>query len=509
MTPNQEQFGEDIQAQELEARDKMAVNINNLISAHMRKSSDRGRLVETRLRERFAKQANEISQEVKALQVSQEQELDAFKTKALLNWHAQTLTNLMERYTFMIKMHGGEDATINSPEEMEGLVQLGENILSTKNMKDLLAESNKSALLDSVAIESSTRPDHLEVLKRMEASAVLSPEDWKIIVDHMLSTMKGNTSRLDKSVALQMMSQMTPQNRLEFMQKILKQDNEVGYDMIMQMFRAGFVTQVQVQSVLEERSKAEPTPVEAAHIHGLSAMIKDPKVIREKEKLNKQLSPYKRIFGHKNVAKELLTVEGVTGVLLAANGALTVFANVAANLGTGDVISAVANPGNVIGFAQLAGGAQLSGGFGGLTRTPMQVGATLTRGKEARNKDVEARQNAVLEQMMMDLGNQPEYAEVYYRYADKIAGTYQKRVREGISHKKMSLEDMGMDAASVEAQAPGLKPNQIEAQCNEWARKFFSMGEGISRPSAEAQRNFIDEAYEKQTKQTMKSRLHL
>lgn len=487
MPLSNKQIGEKLQTQQDSAVEKMADDQKLLMSTYINKSTEEGGNVRSRLIVLFGDQAEEITKEIgreiDAIQAGHEQEMIDFQTDAALRRHSAALEGLMERYVLMHNVHGNEDSKIDTQGEAIALGTHGEIMLDAFDVSRALDETR----VDFDQVERSINPDHLDIIRELENGNL----DWDRVLPVLLPLMKGKGSQLDKCVGVQMLTYIKkPADRMEFMRKIANKPN--GADIMMAMYRNNFVTQVQIDMVAEENNML-----------ALREKIKDPKIAKHKLIIAKRTQPSKRIFGHRNIAQKNLTVKNVGGALVAANGALIIFANVAANAGTGDFGAAIVNPGNFFGAALLVGGMQASDGGGGLMPTPLEAGSKLARGKEVREKENLERKNAVIEGMKTDLANNKKYAKLYYKYADKIAGKYENKRKEGKASQGMTLDEMGIDSKGLAKL--GLTPENTERQLNKWAKKFVDMGENISRPGADAQRSFIDETYEFYTGKTMES----
>ncbi len=496
MPKGKEQLGDKLKAQEIAKVEKWAnVDQEELMAAHLRHSKKEGGLVRSRLIARFKKQAEKITKEVERIQAQHEREMRALEANHYLNLHAKSMEALMARFDTVIRGHGGDDAEINTEGEAISLGIHGEKMLKAFDARNIVAKSRMSFQV----IEDSMEIDHIDLIRELNENPVITPKQWDdVIVPHLLSLMKGKGgSQLDRCVGVQMMTYMDAPERMTFMRKIAKKEN--GADIMMAMYRGNFVTQIQVDMVAEEFLKSK----QGAKMLTLREKIKDPRILKQKEITAQRMQAREGIIGHRNTTKSLLTVGGVGGTILAANGALTVFVNVAANLGTGDVISAVANPGHLLGFTEMAVGAVASKGGGGLMPAPLEAGSMLTRGKEVKQKEREEVQNTVMASMMDDFANNPEYAKVYYGNANDIAKTFKEKADAGISSQGMTLAEMKIDPEELAKK--GLNPIATEKQLNKWAKRFVSNEGGFTRTSGESQINFIDKTYLKNVGKTMES----
>jgi hypothetical protein len=195
-----------------------------------------------------------------------------------------------------------------------------------------------------------------------------------------------------------------------------------------------------------------------------------------------------RNFGHKNYAKEVFSLKGIASAFLVANGALTTVGNVVVNLDTGNML----NPYLYAGLLTVAGGLQLSDGFGGMLPTPLEGVGKLS---EDKGEKLDAKAQERKEYMHRELGNNPKVAEFYFKYAEQIVTAYSKK-RESLPKDKinLTLDDLGLKYTDIEPNKVQSVPQaEIESQITKWVKVMEQNEYGMALKGADAHQKFIND----------------
>lgn len=196
-----------------------------------------------------------------------------------------------------------------------------------------------------------------------------------------------------------------------------------------------------------------------------------------------------RNFGHKNYAREVFSLKGIVSAFAVANGTLTTVGNVIVNLDTGNML----NPYLYAGLGMVAGGLQLSNGFGGMAPTPLEGIGRITEEKgEKEDEKADARH----EYMDRELGNRPKIAEFYYKNAEKIVHTYlEKKKSLPKDQIKITFADLGLVHGELEPNDLNDVPQAvIEKYTTKWVKIIRQNEYGEARKSAEQHQAFINES---------------
>jgi hypothetical protein len=326
----------------------------------------------------------------------------------------------------------------------------------------------------------SFRPDLASILKKANKREVLSEADWNLMVDEV-AKVGANPNKMQQAEVMLVLHNLPAADRTELLRRIVA---EPGFPNLAQtlplMVSMQYVSTGQAVAVLEERiqtlQKKAGNEAEILQLQTLLPQLSSPKVratqarVTEVQRKTGEFMS-KRVYGHKNYAREFLTFKGMGSAILTALGGMTVAMNVAMNLTQPWELPT--NKSLWIGMTELTGGLQMSNGLGGLVSTPMEMLAKVAKdGHEEEDDKIKKNRTEV----KMDTLNYYRQANFYATYANRITQVY-KAKKEATEEPKVriTLRDLGVE--KKEDLPDALKPlfdqqETLEQKISEWAFRF-------------------------------------
>lgn len=521
-----EAFDAQLQENQAEAVKALDTTLTDKMAWALRASNEYGQAAESRLKAVLGAKAEQATQEIRQIRDTQAGELNEVERRILLDTQKVVFTSIQERTFLWLDMAAmdktkadGQEAVSSMPE----LVKLKE-ISSMIELMDVqgmvynaLPEGMKKSYLRSVG--RSFNPDFYDVLKKNNDGKDLLDADWTLLLTEV-SELGTNPNSLEQSSVIMTLGLLSPANRTELVRRMVKEESFPNFEAVLTtMVGSGYLTVLQATEVLDEKIaslEGNPKAKEAleslqatrARINGESMKRTQTETAEIRIKAAKHYST--RSFGHKNRARELLTVKGIGSALLTVNGMMTVFANVA--MGLSDPLDIPLNPALWIGVAQVGAGLEMSGGHGGLVSTPKKLAAKLVTDKDEEKDDkMEAYKTA----FKTELNNYHREAHFYANYAERIVTVYKaKKAKNPDQPATITLKDIGVtkkEDLPEQFQDLWEKKSVLEAKMTEWVAQFSrtNSADAMRAPEAQGQRDFIEAARKEVGARDMKPYIEL
>lgn len=460
-------------SQELRAREAVAVEdmnklIDDRIDWSMSNLGDMGIIVSNEMKTFYRQKMQELSQEAERLKG----DLDNQEILALQD---QIVVSLNKRLSLSLEIAGGTGIhdLVSTPQEMETLKRQGPAIIQNTDTATLIhdyllereATHPGAAARYEEKLGRSIRPDTYELLQKTVDGRPLDKKDWTILIDYYHRLYNKDLVGPERTVAISILDTLKPADRMELLEQ-MKQD-PILPKLLLDLTSAGYLEKDQVEYFLDrhpEILQANPT---------LLQDMNGPKVRAMQEKMEKvRVEIPKRLgtvtYGNRNTARQLLTFKGIGSTLLAANGAMTVAANVLMEIT--NPASLLENPCLYLGMAEMGVGLEVSHGLAGLAPQPSKALAKLTADKdEAQDDQTELEERA----FGKTFGNNNLEARFYYTFADRIVDAYKKKSEaEKVSNPHLTMTDLGLkweDLPEVYRTEP---KEYFENQISTWAAEF-------------------------------------
>ncbi len=473
-------------------------NANDLIEQYMdfsvRHSTDTGMLQSQGLRQLYTQKAEELRTEIQRL------EGDTANETLLKMQDVIMREGLMKRLGLMFEITAGAgvNAMVSTPEELDRLRTQGVALIQNTDPANLIAEylAKHNPKLETIYLEKlgrSVKPDSFDILTKIVGGSGLDKDDkqtWDIVLDHARALKENSATGVEKSVAIAVVSALKAADRLELISRMAE---EPDFPKFLETLVAS--TYLQVDQALYFLDGRIPTmkdddPKKLEWI-ALRAKIASPEMQQRQNKVEfvRQESPQhisNVSYGHRNTARELLTFRGIGGTLLAANGAVTILANVMVDLT--DPLAIPTNPGFLLGMAQLGVGLEMNRGFAGTMLQPSKTAAKLLGDKDQAVDDENALQR---EAFARQFGRYPAEAKFYYTMADKIMATYKKKMADTHDTRPpITIEDLGLKWEDLPKEYQSENKQTFETQISHWAADFYQT---FRIRDTEIQKNNMDE----------------
>jgi hypothetical protein len=460
-------------------------NANDLIEKYMdfsvRHSTDTGMIQSQGLRQLYTQKAEELRTEIQRLQGDTTDKMLLEMQDVLMNVGLRKRLGLM----FEITAGRGTSAMVSTPEELDRLRTQGVALIQNTDPANLIAEhlakydAKHHTKLETIYLEKlgrSVKPDSFDILTKIVGDSGLDKNDtdtWDIVLDHARALKENSATGVEKSVAIAVVSALKAADRLELIRRMAE---EPDFPKFLETLVASTYLQVdQALYFLDERipTMKDDDPKKLEWI-ALRATIAGPEMQQRQNKVEfvRQESP-KHIsnvsYGQRNTARELLTFRGIGGTLLAANGAVTILANVMVDLT--DPLAIPTNPGFLLGMAQLGVGLEMNRGFAGTMLQPSKTAAKLLGNKDQAVDDENALQR---EAFARSFGRYPAEAKFYYTMADKIMATYKKKMADTHDTRPpLTIEDLGLKWEDLPKEYQSENKQTFETQISHWAADFY------------------------------------
>jgi hypothetical protein len=240
------------------------------------------------------------------------------------------------------------------------------------------------------------------------------------------------------------------------------------------------------------KTLSDPAKIQELQRYILS--VQDPEMAKAQEQVEtakvKDMKERKRgrFLGCSNNARQLLTVKGLGGTLLALNGMATVAANVLMNIHQPSQL--LNNKALGLGLVMTVGGLELSNGMGGLMDTPSTNAAQIldVNGRKARREQEQA---IYAEAFESEILRHPKAGHLYFQFATEINKAYNdKRKQTHNSKVHLSMEEIGLNWEKIEKDFEPLEKKEAEAVFTEWVSRMGKEG-STNYMSVETQREFV------------------
>lgn len=506
-----EAFDTQLQENQAEAVKNLDTTLTDKMAWALRASNEYGQAAESHLKAVLGAKAAEATQEIKQIRDTQSGELNAVEKRILLDVQKIVFTSIQERTFLWLDMAAmdktkadGEESVSTVPE----LVKLKE-ISSMIELMDVqgmvynaLPEGMKKSYLESVG--RSFNPDFYDVLKKNNDGKDLLDADWALLLTEV-KNLGTNPNSIQQSSVIMTLGLLSSANRTELVRKMAAEESFPNFGAVLtSMVGSGYLTVLAATEVLDDKiaslegnqkAKEELESLQAtrARINGESMKRTQTETAEIRIKAAKHYST--RSIGHKNRAREMLTVKGIGSALLTVNGMMTVLANVA--MGLSDPLDIPLNPALWIGVAQVGAGLEISGGHGGLVSTPKELLAKLAKDK---NEEKDDKMTAYKEAFQAGLNNYHREAHFYANYAERIVTVYKaKKAKNPDQPAVITLKDIGVtkkEDLPEQFQDLWEKKSVLEAKMTEWVAQFSrtSSADAMRAPEAQGQRDFIEAA---------------
>ena len=503
-------FKGDLQTQRQDSEKEQRSNYNSLIDYSVRNESERAKVIENKMALLFKGKQIEVTNEILAIKQRHLQELKDFDDERWLVRQKKVTQDLLDRFNIILEVHGSEPTgesgshetdrrhgtpKIDSKHELAALEKWGLPALADINMVDLMMRNGfmgeHEARIQKEIDEK--YPDTVMLIERITTNKVLTEDDWSKIMPSFEQVFNGTVTGREKQLFTILFAHLNPAQRLETLDRLGEQDG-MG-DVVVQLYSESLVSRVQAGEYLAEKlSKMNPIDPKAVEYRAALAKINSKKVQAERKEKRKNrkkaLKNWRRSFGHKNDAKDLLTFKGMAQMIGLLGTATIVVSNTIAN-----PLNPL-NPGTIVGVILGAGILETTN-----SRLVDKPSVHLARMVISKPKaDAEAKSEVIAE-FQDALTHDRKLTEFYYNYAPAISEKFAEKLKSSSSEEiNLTFENTGLDADVIAGQYPGLSKTKLEETMTEFARKFNHIGYGVSEKTYTEQREFINAAYSNQGK---------
>lgn len=523
-TPEQG-FNAQLEAQQAASQKALELTVDQKLAWSLRANNDYATAAESRMKADLNRLNAETKNEIKRIRDLQEGEMDDLMQTQLLKVYEVVIASIQERTRLAMDLavieapRGTADQQISTESEIDPLATFSRVIAHT-DVQALVFQAlgtvdpqMQDRYLEAVGRK--FNPDFFEILKKVDDQKDFEEKDWELLVTEAANVGKNPDAIQDSQLAI-VFAALKPDMRLELVQRLADANIPNFGEILLEMVASTYVSPLQATTVLNKRIAALEKEEEIAK-------HRDKKDIEaELEKLQKLLAqingePMKRqiefvldrqedisdfyrtrTYGHKNRARDLLSAKGIGGLFLSANGALTIFANVAMN--STDPFSIPFNTMVWAGAAQMAIGMEVTDGHGGLFDSPTERISKWTKNEhETADDHRDDLERAFDARMTRDYRE----AELYARYAERIVTVYKaKKLKAPDQDVHVHLRDIGL--TSREDLPPHLRDlwdNQpaLESFLSKTVTQFSLIhgDEGIKLTEWDTQRKYLDDLRKK------------
>lgn len=457
-------FDQELEKQKMEGVQAMEMTVEEKIAWSFRSTNEHAQAA-ANISLILNLKAQKATEEIKQIRNMQTHELKESERQMLLEIHRIVLSSIQARAQLALDMstlpapEGTNDDMVSSESEIP-LVNTFNTLLGQMDVEYLvyeaLPEPLKKSYLESVG--RSFKPDFNGILEKVRGKKELGEAEWQLLESEVVKLGEDKTA-LERSAVILVFGALDAKQRMELGRRLLAHETPNVEAQILEMTRRGYLKTVQAVQLIDERlanleaqesgakrREAKDLEGEMARLKVLRAEIGSKRtqaVQAETVKHNEEAAKFyrSRQYGHKNRARELLTVKGIGSALLTLNGAMTVFANVAMN--ATDPLSIPFNSMVWLGAAEMAAGLELSGGHGGIVPTPRKLVGRLLKDENERRDDQRDDYQRAFEDK---LNNNPQKSAFYYVYAERIVTVYKaKKTKNPYQEVRVSLADIGIN----------------------------------------------------------------
>ncbi len=460
-------------SQELRAREAVAVEdmnklIDDRIDWSMSNLGDMGIITSNEMKTFYRQKMQELSQEAERLQ-------GELNDREILELQNQIVVNLKKRLSLSLEIAGGSGTQdmVSTPAEMATLKRQGPAVIQNTDVAGLIrdylvahADTHPEAAAHyEEKLGRSIRPDTYELLQKTVDGKSLDQKDWAILIDYYHRLYNKDLVGPERTVAISILDSLQPAQRLKLLEQ-MKQD-PILPKLLVDLTSGGYLDKEQVQIFVERHPEIlvkNPTLLQDLASPKVKAMQE--KMDKVREEIPQRLG--RITYGNRNTARELMTFKGIGSTLLAANGAMTVAANVLMEIT--DPASLLENPCLYLGMAEMGVGLEASKGLAGLAPQPTKSLAKLTANKDEATDD----ENQIKKEVFSrTFGNNGLEARFYYTFADQIMATYKKKSEvEKTGRPQITVEDLGLKWEDLPEVYRTESKEYLERQISTWAADF-------------------------------------
>lgn len=498
---------EKMQVKELAAIKNVDDIISQRIDGATGAGSDLGQNTPSQLRIAYTQKANELRTEIGRLK-------DNVDDETALKLQEAILISLSGRVDLACQIAGGLKVSdsVSSSKELLDLARKGTAIIQNADIPNLLHEHLLKSQPQLARVYErklgrdfkETQKDSYELLKKLNLNEKLEDPDWAMLVAYANDlAMPSTTGGIDKTIALTLLDSLKPKDRLTLLDKMADQPKFGSFAKTGVV--SGYLTRDQVELCLKpkivELNKDPKKNAELLKVYtGILLELADPTLLDRQAKVDTvRAGLAERMasvhFGHTNTARQLLTFRGIGGTLLAANGALTIAANLM--IGLGDPEGILENPAFLLGFGMLGGGLELNKGMADLLPQPSRVAAHLMADKD---EELNNKTDLKKENLSRNFGNHPVEARFYYTFAEQIVKAYSDKTKLASSGNRphLTVEELDLKWEQMPEEYRSIGKETLENQISYWAAEFaltLSMNSPGDRDGKSGQRAVMNDLF--------------
>lgn len=514
-------FEAQLDAQQAAAQQTLELTVDQKLAWSLRANNDYATAAESRMKGDLNRLNAETKNEIMRIRGLQEADMDEVMETQLLNVYEVVIGSIQERtrlamdFAVVNAPKGTTDEQISTESELDPLAQFS-RIIANTDVQALVFQA-----LGAVNPEMQDRyleavgrqfpEDFYEILKKVDGQEAFDEKDWNLLIKEA-TNLGGNPDAIKDSQLTIVFAALKPAVRTELVQRLADANIPNFPEILLQMVASTYVSPLQATEILDTKIKAlekekegskrrDKKTIESqmeslqkvrAQINGEPMKHQIEFVLDRQEEVSEFYR--KRTYGHKNRARDLLSAKGIGGLFLSANGALTMFANVAMN--STDPFSIPFNSMVWAGAAQMAVGMELTDGHGGLFDSPSERVSKWTKNEnEAADDHRDELRQAFDSRMLRDYRE----AELYARYAERIVTVYKaEKLKNPDEEVHVNLADIGITSRDQLPQ--GLKDlwdNQadVEAFLSKTVTQFSLIpgDEGLKLTEWDTQRKYLDD----------------
>lgn len=476
-----------------------------------------GSAAEARLQSVLGIKTQQVNTEIQKIIEAQLGDLDSAEKTTILAVQAEVFKSIQGRIMMGLEMATMDTGAVPTVSTNVELARLSEVMGWIENMDiqymvfQSLPEELQEAYLESVG--RSFRPDFYEILEKNEKKLDLTEEDLAILVNET-KLLGSNPDAMQQSQVMLVLGTLTPANRTKLVQAMAHEENFANFAAVLtSMVGSGYLTALAATEAIQSRItfltgelgdarrkdakliEEEIKILELASLRVNSEGMRETQAKVSEHRVKKAQYYGSRTYGHRNRARELLSVKGIGSALLTVNGGMTIFANVL--MGLHDPLDLPMNPALWLGVAQVGAGLEMSNGHGGLVSTPEEFAAKITKDE---NEEKDATMDEYRLAFQDTLNNSHREAHFYANYAERIVQVYKAKTKETDERKvPITLADIGI---TKKEDLPPLfqelweKRSVLELKMAEWAAQFalIDAQAGMKTTEGPTQRKFIEDA---------------
>ncbi len=439
----------------------------------------------------YTAKARELTRELLSLR-------DDLDTSYILGTQEALLQTLQSRASLTL------DMMKSNPKETDTYAQISKGIAffqntSVPNLLYQRLEKNRPEVAKKYLLNMERRglkqePNFDETTQHIYKNEI-NDKDWGIIVKQAQVFAGEPKDNVEVGVAQSIMALMQPKQKTVFVQKMLGEPNY--QEILKTLVLSGYLKIAQVTEMAEAKVKTLDPVKDAAKIkeyQDFTLAVQDKEMVKAQEQVStamvKDIKQRRRgrHFGQSNNVRQLLTLKGLGGTLLALNGMSTVAANVLMNIHQPSQL--LNNKALGIGLAMTVGGMELSNGFGNLIDKPTTNFAQLLDGSGRKMR--RAQEQAMYEESFeSEMLRHPKAGHLYYQFAEEINKAYNdKRAKTHSSKLTLTMEEIGLDWEKLEKDFRPLDKKEAEAVFSQWVSRMGREGSSNWR-SVASQKEFI------------------